>query len=134
MEYAVCHFVSRSLTHSTVDVYGNKLNENGKLQVRCLVASTTRLYNMKISTPGMELERKAQWAFPIASLVALVTYGDNPLVRISSSFDSRFYPEYLFASRTLTLVRCSLSASPRRPPSWAVRSPCASWSPTSLAT
>ena len=67
-------------THLLADVYGNKLNENGKLQIRCLVASTTRLYNVKINTPGMEMERKAQWAFPIAALVALVTYGDNPLV------------------------------------------------------
>jgi len=36
--------------------------------------------NVKINTPGMEMERKAQWSFPIASLVALITYGDNPLM------------------------------------------------------
>jgi len=61
------------------NVYMNKLNETGKLQVRCLVASTTRLYNIRVM-PGVELDRRPQWAFPIASLVALITYGDNPLM------------------------------------------------------
>ncbi|KAL6072429.1 Peptidase S1 domain-containing protein [Balamuthia mandrillaris] len=58
-----------------------KRNRKGKLQIRFLVFGTRSVYNYvaKVSVSRTKVEpNKCKWAFPIADIVAVVTYNDDP--------------------------------------------------------
>ncbi|EGC28738.1 hypothetical protein DICPUDRAFT_159779 [Dictyostelium purpureum] len=58
-------------------VYAYKTNRKGKNQVRCILISTERCYNISIKTPSLEIG-KVKWSFPIGNLKSLSTFKNAP--------------------------------------------------------
>ncbi|KAM9964726.1 hypothetical protein ACTFIW_004502 [Dictyostelium discoideum] len=62
-------------------IYAYKTNRKGKNQIRCILVSTERCYNISIKTPSLEIG-KVKWSFPIAALKTLQVFKSAPNILV----------------------------------------------------
>ncbi|KAN0015714.1 hypothetical protein ACTFIU_008458 [Dictyostelium citrinum] len=62
-------------------IYAYKTNRKGKNQIRCILVSTERCYNISIKTPSLEIG-KVKWSFPIAALKSLQVFKSAPNILV----------------------------------------------------
>ncbi|KAK5577765.1 hypothetical protein RB653_002713 [Dictyostelium firmibasis] len=62
-------------------IYAYKTNRKGKNQIRCILVSTERCYNISIKTPSLEIG-KIKWSFPIAALKTLQVFKSAPNILV----------------------------------------------------
>ncbi|KAN0035535.1 hypothetical protein ACTA71_004809 [Dictyostelium dimigraforme] len=62
-------------------IYAYKTNRKGKNQIRCILVSTERCYNISIKTPSLEIG-KVKWSFPISALKTLQVFKSAPNILV----------------------------------------------------
>jgi len=77
-----------------VHFFAEKINRKGKSQVRCIVVSTEKVYNIDVKAGTLDLG-KLKWSFPITSLTNVYVYNtpsNMVLLRINSSHLQKVKP------------------------------------------